>query len=81
MVGVYQIGTFLLPNVALDVGVLGLMQLGVGVNAASTFFLVLVYGLFVSGICLLATPSKPLIRAKFCSLSSSSIATHCSSVS
>jgi hypothetical protein len=60
----YQIGTFLLPNVALDVGVLGLMQLGVGVDAASTFFLVLVYGLFVSGICLLANAFKAFDPSK-----------------
>ena len=60
----YQIGTFLLPNVALDVGLLGLMHLGVGIDAASTFFLVLVYGLFISGACLLASAFKAFDPSK-----------------
>jgi hypothetical protein len=49
----YQINTFFLPNVVLDVGLLGLMGLGLTLNAASVGFLLLTYVLFVGGFCAL----------------------------
>ena len=49
----YQLNTFFLPNVVLDVGVLGLMGLGLTLNAASVVFLLLTYAVFVGGFCAL----------------------------
>ena len=50
----YDATTFLLPNVALDVGVLALVRLGLSVETAGTIFLVFSYALFVSGFWMLA---------------------------
>ena len=50
----YDAGTFLLPNVALDAGVLALVRLGLGIEAAGTVFLLFSYALFVSGFWMLA---------------------------
>ena len=49
----YQLNTFFLPNVVLDVGLLGLTGLGLTLNAASVVFLLLTYALFVGGFCAL----------------------------
>lgn len=45
----YDISTFFLPNIILDVGLLGLMHLGFGLNAASAVFLLFTYALFMAG--------------------------------
>ncbi len=50
----YQLGTFLVPNAALDLGVLGLHRMGLGVPAAGQVFLVATYAVFVAGCCALA---------------------------
>lgn len=49
----YDVNTFFLPNVILDGGLLGLLHLGLGLNAASVVFLLLTYALFVTGFCAL----------------------------
>src|SRR5947209_2320128 len=51
----YQVGTFLLPNVVLDVCMLALMGLGLGVLAAGKVFLLATYALFCLGFRRLAS--------------------------
>ena len=50
----YRLGSFLVPNVALDLGVLGLMRLGAGPALAAQLFLAITYLAFVGGACALA---------------------------
>ena len=50
----YHLQGFLLPNAALDVGILGLLHLGLGLQAAATVYLVGCYALFVGGFAQLA---------------------------
>ena len=45
----YEVGTFLLPNVVLDVCLLAMMTIGLGVLAAGKVFLVATYVLFCTG--------------------------------
>ncbi len=45
----YDFNGFLLPNVALDLGVLGLVRAGLPLGAAGAVFLLAVYALFVAG--------------------------------
>ena len=48
---------FFIPNAALDVGVLGLMWLGLSMNTAGSVFLVFVYAVFISGFVALSRRS------------------------
>jgi hypothetical protein len=50
----YSIGSFDVPNMALDAGVLGLMRAGLPEGRAAQGFLLLTYCVFISGFCLLA---------------------------
>lgn len=50
----YDFNTFLLPNVALDIGVLALTRLGLGIETAGMIFLLFSYALFVSGFWMVA---------------------------
>jgi len=50
----YRIGSFRVPNVALDLGIMGLMRLGAGPEAAAQLFLGITYLAFVGGVCALA---------------------------
>ena len=50
----YELQGFLIPNAVLDVGVLGLMRLGLDDARAGQAFLVLVFAVFVGGFCALA---------------------------
>jgi len=50
----YRIGSFLVPNVALDLGIMGLMRLGVGPEIAAQLFLAATYIAFVGGVCALS---------------------------
>lgn len=60
----YQLNTFFLPNVVLDVGLLGLMGLGLTLNAASVVFLLLTYALFIGGFCALCGAFRTLDASK-----------------
>lgn len=65
----YELRSFLIPNVALDLGVLGLVKCGLGLEAAGTVFLLLTYAVFVAGFVRLsgafgaAGAVKPLLGA------------------
>ena len=50
----YTVGSFAVPNLALDLGVLGLVRLGLPEAVAGQVFLVLTYALFVGGFVALA---------------------------
>ncbi len=50
----YRLDTFLVPNAALDLGILGLHRAGLGIEAAGQLFLLLTYAVFVTGFCGLA---------------------------
>lgn len=50
----YRVGSFLVPNVALDLGVMGLMRLGTGPEIAAQVFLAMTYLAFVGGVCALS---------------------------
>ena len=50
----YQPGSFMVPDVALDAGLLGLLWLGLGIVLAAKVFLVVTYLVFVGGVCALA---------------------------
>ncbi len=60
----YAINTFFLPNVVLDVGLLGLLHLGLGLNAASCVFLLLTYALFLVGFCVLCAAYRSFDGSK-----------------
>ncbi len=50
----YRLDGFLVPNAALDVGILGLVRLGLSTEAAAQVFLLATYLVFIGGFCLLA---------------------------
>ncbi len=50
----YRLVGFLVPDAALDVGMLGLARLGLPIELAAQLFLVVTYLVFVSGFCALA---------------------------
>ncbi len=45
----YHINSFMLPNMALDVGIMSLHALGLSISSAACVFLVLTYALFIIG--------------------------------
>ena len=53
----YRFVGFLVPNAALDLGILGLTRTGLSIEAAAQGFLVAAYLVFVAGFCSLGTPS------------------------
>lgn len=65
----YELRSFLIPNIALDLGVLGLVRCGLGLEAAGTVFLLLTYTGFVTGFVRLSAAFgaggavKPLLGA------------------
>jgi hypothetical protein len=65
----YHLNSFLLPNVALDVGLAGLHAIGLSIANAGTIFLLVTYALFIAGGLRLASafgasdPVKPVIMA------------------
>ena len=50
----YRLTGFLIPNAALDLGLLGLSSLGMGVGVAAQVFLLATYVAFVGGLCALS---------------------------
>jgi len=50
----YRPGSLMVPNVALDAVLLGLLRLGLGIAVAAKLFLVATYLIFVGGACALA---------------------------
>jgi hypothetical protein len=65
----YHLNSFLLPNVALDVGLVGLHAFGLSIATSGTIFLLATYALFIAGGSRLARafgasdPVKPMILA------------------
>jgi len=65
----YDFNTFLLPNVALDLGVLGLLRAGLNLAQAGAVFLLATYALFVTGFIRMsrgfgaAHPATPVLGA------------------
>jgi len=65
----YQLNTFFLPNVAVDIGLLALGRLGLDIDTAAGVFLAIHMIVFIGGFCALAhavhvyEESKPLIAA------------------
>ena len=51
----YRFVGFLVPNAALDLGILGFARTGLSIEAAAQAFLVVTYLVFVAGFCLLGT--------------------------
>jgi hypothetical protein len=65
----YDLNTFLIPNVALDLGILGLMRAGLSLGSAGAIFLVMTYALFITGFTRIsrcfgaAHPGTPMLGA------------------
>lgn len=60
----YRIGSFLVPNAALDVSVIGLIRLGADPATAAQLFLVITYLAFVGGVGALAAALRSFDPAK-----------------
>ncbi len=60
----YRFDGFLVPNAALDLGVLGLLRAGLPIAAAAQIFLLVTYLVFVGGFCALARASAAFSPAK-----------------
>lgn len=60
----YDINSFFLPNVILELVTLPLMKLGLTVDQAGRLFLILLYAVFVLGFCKLASASRTLTPLK-----------------
>ena len=50
----YELGSFFVPNAALDVAILGLHEAGIGLQMAALVFVLASYLAFVGGVCALA---------------------------
>lgn len=65
----YELNSFLLPNIALDLGILGMLRLGLSVDLAGAVFMLLTFALFVTGFVRLSASVgandavKPLLGA------------------
>ena len=60
----YDINSFFLPNVILELVTLSLMRLGLTVDQAGRLFLVLLYAVFILGFCRLASASRTMTPLK-----------------